>query len=151
MTKIQCLECKKYFVRPLAHVWQKHQISGRDYKLIHGLDLKKGITTEEDREKMREHNITNSTIKNLQNGAKYRFKKGDKVGSYQRSQQTITRLKLHWQEVRKLGGALPTVEKIIITCAECGKEKAIYPRYKIAKNYCGIVCRNRGINNNKKQ
>jgi len=143
-----CLICKKEYIRPLAHAWQKHKITSRGYKMRFGLDLKKSITTEEDKAKMRKHVFENGTVENLKNGAKCRFKKGQS-NNYQRSPQTMERLQKHWQKVASRKGA-PVVEKITITCALCGKAKKIYPRYyQENNNYCGVVHRN--IANNKKK
>ncbi len=142
--KIKCLECGKYYKRPATHVRQVHNITAREYKEIHGLDVKKGIMSEEDRQIMREHTLTNGTSKNLQQGAKYRFRK-DHHRNYKRSEQTQARLKKHWLNVANLKGRAVSIPKIIIHCAECRKEKLIYPRYKKEKNYCSTLCHNRGI------
>ena len=149
--KIKCLECNKSFIRPLSHVWQVHGLSARDYKKLHGLDVKKGIATEEYKDRMRAHVFENGTVENLKQGAQYRFHKGDKtLGKYKRSEQTEERLKKHWEKVSNKKGTPYRVPKIKISCAMCGKEKLIYPRYyKKDNNYCDIVCRNRR-NNQKK-
>jgi len=144
--KIKCLECGKYFKKPLSHAWQKHQILARNYKEKHSLDVKRGIVTEEYRDKMRSHVIANGTLKNLQKGAKYRFTKG-RNHNYKRSAQTMARLKLHWGKISRLGKGPPTIQKIKIKCALCNKPKLIYPRqYKLNNNYCGISCRNKRNN-----
>lgn len=143
-SKLKCLECGKLFVRPLSHVWQVHGLSALEYKKLHGLDTKRGIATEEYRERMRELVFSNGTIENLKKGAKYRFKKGE-INNYARSEQTQARLKKHWARVANTKGKPASIPKIAIRCAECGNEKMIYPRQKREKNYCGTVCRNRGI------
>lgn len=146
--KIKCLECGKFFTRPLSHVWQVHEMSAREYKKKHGLDLKKGLTTEDYRQVMRDHVMNNGTINNLKKGSQFRFKKGHSQ-NYIRSAQTQERLKKHWLIVSNLKGRPVHVEKIEIKCALCGKTKKIYPReYRKNNNYCGVVCRN--IANNKK-
>lgn len=146
--KLKCLECGKYFIRPASHVWQVHKLSAREYKELHGLDVKKGIATEEYKERMRKHVFSNGTVDNLKKGACYRFVKGDKtLGTYKRSEQSMKRLKQHWLRISNLGGRALRVEKIKINCANCGKEKLIYPRYyKENNNYCGITCHNRRLN-----
>ncbi|MEI8137822.1 MAG: hypothetical protein WCH21_10905 [Bacteroidota bacterium] len=147
---MKCLICKKYFTRPLAHVWQAHKITSLAYCKRFGLDTKRGITTEADREHMRQLASEHSAIikKNFENGAKYRFQKGQ-FNNYARTQQTITRLKEHWEKVSNKKGTPCRVEKITIMCAfpSCGKTKKIYPRYyKENNNYCSVICRNRQNN-----
>jgi hypothetical protein len=61
----------------------------RDYKKHFGLDTKRGRTAGVYRELKRK---TNRNIKNLKLGKKYRFKKGDRVGLYTRSEETKQRL-----------------------------------------------------------
>jgi len=147
--KIKCLVCSKYFVRPISHAWQVHGLQAREYKEKYGLDLKKGIATEEYKEVMRQHVQTNGTLKNLKKGAVYRFKKGQDT-NYTRSKQTKERLKVHFARVRSIEGRTITIQKITVACAECGTLKVIYPRYyKKDNNFCGVVCRN--ISNNKKR
>lgn len=52
------------------------------------------IQLPEDRDIMREHTKSNGTIGNLKNGKVYWFKKGDhRAGRYERSEQTLNRLK----------------------------------------------------------
>jgi hypothetical protein len=144
---LKCLECGKLFVRPLSHVWQVHKLSAREYKELHGLDVKKGIATDEYKERMRHHALTNGTADNLKRvGIASRFVEGQSR-NYKRSEQTMTRLKAHWLKVSNLNGRKPVI-KIKINCALCGKEKHIYPRsFKQNNNYCGVICRNRQINN----
>jgi len=63
--KIPCLICGKLFTRPVSHVWQVHKLSAREYKQMHGLDIKRGIATKEYKEKMRDHVFANGTVNNL--------------------------------------------------------------------------------------
>lgn len=146
---IKCLECGKEFIRPASHVWQVHHLTAREYKQKHGLDVKRGIATEEYKERMREHVLTNGTLQNLTKGAPYRFTGPQDVPRYKRSKQTLDRLSTHFERVASRKGA-PKIEKITIQCAHCGKDKLIYPRYyKENNNYCGVTCRN--IKNNQKK
>lgn len=147
--KIKCLVCGRYFVRPISHVWQVHGIDAREYKEAFGLDVKKGIATDDYKQRMREHVFENGTVNNLKKGAVYRFKKGQST-NYERSAQTMERLKQHFDRVRSKDGRPRRIEKIEIACAECGTKKMIYPRYyKKNNNFCGVKCRN--INSNKKR
>lgn len=141
-----CLICKKEFVRPLSHCWQKHQISARQYKESFGLDVKRGIATQEYREKMRALLKPQSVQAIIIGGKKSRFKKGVS-NNYKRSEQTLKRLKDRWQGIANLSGRA-RIKKVKINCALCKKEKLIYPRYyQKGNNFCGVKCRN--INNNK--
>lgn len=145
--KIECLVCGKFFTRPASHVWQKHGMSAREYKEAYGLDLKKGIATEEYKEVMRSHVFENHTVENLKKGAKFRFTKGQAgIGTYKRSAQTEDRLRIHFKSVSWTKGAPISVPKIEVFCAECGKGRMVYPKAKRERNYCGILCRNRGNN-----
>ena len=95
---IQCKICNKYFLRPCQHARQVHKISAKEYKREFGLDNKKGITTESDKNNMRQHTKENYDVVVLKNllkeGQSTRFKKGDKtLGKYERSEQTMNRLK----------------------------------------------------------
>lgn len=104
--KIKCLECGRFFTRPLSHVWQVHGIDARTYKELHGLDVSKGIATDEYKERMREHtkkHYKKVVVDNLiGRGKKTRFTP-ETVPRYTRSLQTQARLKEHWKRVAPLG------------------------------------------------
>ena len=75
----KCEICQKYFHRVLRHVCQKHFMTEREYKIMFGFDLKKGITSKESKQKSRDaimRNYQQCINENLSKGAKYRFKKG---------------------------------------------------------------------------
>lgn len=91
--KIQCKICGGYYIQICSHVTQAHHISAKDYKDANGYDHKRGLVPKWFREIKAEQCMTNGTVKNLEAGAIYRFKKGDPVGKYQRSEQTLERLK----------------------------------------------------------
>lgn len=91
--KIQCKICKGYYTQICSHVTQAHGISAREYKEENGYDRKRGLIPEWYRKLKADICEDNGTIKNLEAGAIYRFKKGDKVGTYERSAQTLERLK----------------------------------------------------------
>lgn len=97
---IQCLECGKYFKRPCAHVRQVHNMSAREYKVLHGLDVKRGILSNDDREIMKRHTFENGTVDNLKNGIQFRFKKGE-THNYKRSAQTIERLRSQYKNMNR--------------------------------------------------
>jgi len=95
---LPCQICGKLYLRPCHHARQVHKVPAEEYKREFGLDRIKGITTPDDREKMRNHNKRNARIVVDQNliksGRETRFRKGDKtLGRYERRQQTIDRLK----------------------------------------------------------
>ena len=91
---IKCLDYGLSFIKIGAHAVQKHGYdSARDYRLAHGLNPKRGITTEEHRARLEENARENGTINNLEKGAGFRFKKGDGrasgiVKNYQRYKKT---------------------------------------------------------------
>ncbi len=91
---IKCEVCGKYFRKVGAHVVQAHGYNtAREYRIEYGFDVRRGQVPEEDRKVLANNCRKNHTINNLKQGAKYRFKKGDKVGRYKRSAQTMERLK----------------------------------------------------------
>ena len=77
-----------------------HDINERDYKVTYGLDLKKGICSEESSEKTRIKTLENfdKVIKNnlINKGSESRFKKGDKGRTKEQvSEQTRNALVKH--------------------------------------------------------
>jgi hypothetical protein len=77
-----CEICGKAFKRILVHAKQKHDITAREYKLMFGLDVKKGICSKESRELSRERALENYDVvikENLLEAGKVsRFKEGSK-------------------------------------------------------------------------
>lgn len=94
-TKIRCLICGRYYNQVGSHIVQKHNMTAREYREIYGFDVKKGQVSEDLRILYGQQALENGTYKNLKQGIKYWFKKGQKgVGVYQRSDETLERLKL---------------------------------------------------------
>lgn len=94
-TKIQCLICGRYFAQVGSHIVQRHGITAREYREAYGFDVKKGQVSEDLRILYGQQALENGTYKNLKNGIKYWFKKGQKgIGIYHRSNETLERLKL---------------------------------------------------------
>lgn len=92
--KVQCLICKRWYVQVCSHVIQAHGVTAREYRENFDLEVKRGIVPKWYREMKGEQAIENETYKNLEAGAKYRFKKGQKgVGVYKRSPITIERVR----------------------------------------------------------
>lgn len=92
--KIQCLICKKWYRKVGSHIKERHGMTARTYREKFDLEVKRGILTEYEREPLREHVMSNGTLKNLYKGRKYWFKKGSKTaGRYKRSHITMMRLK----------------------------------------------------------
>lgn len=101
--KVQCLICKRHYRKVGAHVVNRHEMTARQYREEFGLEVKRGILTEVEREPLRKHVFSNGTVENLKKGKPFRFKKGDKVGRYVRSKVTIEKLqKLYTFNKRKL-------------------------------------------------
>lgn len=75
-----CHICGKAFDKPMSHVRQVHELSAKEYKIMFGLNIGKGILSEESRIKcqqsVKKHYdvvVTNNLIKH---GKKTRFTKG---------------------------------------------------------------------------
>ena len=91
--KIQCLVCGKWYVQVCSHAYQAHGMTGREYREYYDLEVKRGVVPKWYRESKGEQAIENGTYKNLEAGAKHRFKKGQAgVGVYKRSPITIDRV-----------------------------------------------------------
>ena len=92
--KCQCLVCGKWYVQICTHAYQVHGLLGREYREKFDLEVKRGVVPQWYRDLKGDQAIDNETYKNLEQGAKYRFKKGQKgLGVYHRSPATIARLK----------------------------------------------------------
>ena len=92
--KIKCEICGKYYNQVGTHIVQIHKITAREYRKLYGFDISKGQLADWLKEIKREYVFKNNTIKNLEKGIPYRFKKGQKgLGKYERSEETMRRLK----------------------------------------------------------
>lgn len=95
--KIQCLICNGYYTKPMAHVWQVHGISAREYKEHFELYVSKGIIPSGHRELLRNHALDNSDVIIKQNliekGVQSRFYIGHTVN--------YTRTEKHKEDLRK--------------------------------------------------
>lgn len=92
-----CHICGKSFKRLMTHVRQSHKISAREYKETFGLNVSKGIISEESRTKSQiavEKNYGKVVEKNL-------IKKGEKT-RYQNGDEGRTKDKLSHQELMRL-------------------------------------------------
>lgn len=94
----KCEICGLFFKRVLPHVWQKHEMNQRDYKMLFGFDLIKGICSEKSAAKTRRKTLKNyekCIRKNLNiRGKSTRFIQGE-VGRTKDmvSEQTRNRLR----------------------------------------------------------
>jgi len=100
--KLPCAVCGKYYKRPIHHAWQRHGVNKREYKESAGLDVKRGVITPEARERMAEHVRTNGTINNLQAGAPHRWTKDNPPPAYERSPETMERLRIQGLKIAEL-------------------------------------------------
>lgn len=99
---IKCEICGRSYRRVGRHVFNTHKMTAREYRKEYGFDVKRGQLLPEDRETMREHTKSNGTINNLENGKVYWFVRGDtKAGRYDRSEQTLKRLKEQMERGRQ--------------------------------------------------
>lgn len=91
---IECLICHKWYRQVGSHIFNRHEMTAREYRQEYGFDVKRGQLPPDLRECKADHVKTNGTVNNLKKGAKYRFKKGQPhIGDYIRSEQTMQRLK----------------------------------------------------------
>jgi len=92
--KIQCLICNKWYVQVGSHIWNRHNMTAREYREQYGFDVKKGQLPEDYRKLKADQAIECGGYKNLKKGKKYWFKKGQEgPGKYTRSDETLERLK----------------------------------------------------------
>ncbi len=92
--KLKCEICGRYYVQVGSHIVQAHKIIARQYREAYGFDVKRGQLPEWYRKLKADICKQNGTIKNLEGGAKFRFKPGQKgLGQYERSEETKGRLK----------------------------------------------------------
>lgn len=96
----QCHICGKGFRRLLTHVRQAHDMSAREYKEAHGLNVTHGILSQDSRELSREAALRNAdkVIKQnlIQKGQRSRYRKGGKGRTKdQVSVQTLLHLREH--------------------------------------------------------
>lgn len=92
--KIQCQLCGKWFRQVGSHVWERHNMLARDYRIMFGFDRKRGQLPTDLREHKADKVFENGTVDNLKLGKAYWFKEGSSLaGRYERSQQTMERLR----------------------------------------------------------
>lgn len=136
--KIKCLICGKRFKRVCRHANQSHGVTAREYKEMFGLDVSKGIMTPSDRQHMRDLALENKMDVQLRRvGAETRFPKGHSL-RYQRSQETLERLKRHGRTSLPRKDRKPNVALI---CHQCGQPFETRPYLaKMGAKYCSRRC-----------
>lgn len=75
--KRRCLICGKWYVQVGTHIVQRHNLTAREYKENYDLPLKSGIIPRWYKDLKGNQAMENGTFKNLEKGAKFRFKKDD--------------------------------------------------------------------------
>lgn len=113
-----------------------------------GLDTKKGIMTEEQRKVMQEHSKNNPhtiTENLIKQGKKSRFQPNHKI-NYERSEQTLERLKIHWLKIQP---KRKPAKRIKLNCENCGKPIIKKQSQLQPHNYCSRSCSTTA--NNKKR
>jgi hypothetical protein len=100
---IKCEICGKYFVQICSHVVQTHKMTAREYKKEFGFDVKRGKVPFWYRGLKGSIAKKNGTeINVIEKGKKYWFKKSQKgVGVYERSPETLERLKNLYKKTKK--------------------------------------------------
>lgn len=91
--RMQCLVCGRWYRQVGSHIFQRHGMTAREYREEYELEVKRGLTRGSYRELKAEQVFENGTVENLEQGAKYRFKPGDKVPEYKRSPETLEKLR----------------------------------------------------------
>ena len=92
--KVQCQICGKWYIQVGSHIWNTHKMTARDYRKEYGFDVKRGQTRGWYHDLKAERAYTTGGIENLLKGVRFWFKKGQEgVGVYQRSSETLARLK----------------------------------------------------------
>ncbi len=92
--KEKCVLCDGWYFAICHHAVQKHGLSEHEYKRMIGADVSKGRLPEQTKRIKRAHVFENGTVENLKKGAHKRYVKGDqRAGNYQRSAETLIRLK----------------------------------------------------------
>ena len=80
--RLVCHICGKPFTKLGSHVVQKHGITSREYKEMYGLDVLKGLITDEHKQHLRTNNLRNYqkvVVENLiEKGKSTRFVLGGK-------------------------------------------------------------------------
>ena len=94
--KIKCVICGKSYRQICSHTVLTHGITGREYRKMLGLDVKRGLLPEDYRKEKSEQAYEHwpEIVGNLRKGKRNWFKPGDpRAGKYERSEQTKERLK----------------------------------------------------------
>jgi hypothetical protein len=97
--KEKCVICEAegveaWYWAVCQHVVQRHGMSEHEYKKLIGADVSKGRIPPKLKRLKAQYVFENGTVKNLAKGKSQRYKKGDpRAGVYERSAETLTRLK----------------------------------------------------------
>lgn len=100
--KQQCVLCQGWYWAVCHHATQAHNINEREYKEMIGKDHKKGLITPDLKELRARQVVETGTINNLKKGIHNRYKKGDRVGTYKRSAETMQRLRNHIKTINNV-------------------------------------------------
>ena len=90
--KIICEECRKSFEKITSKHLKKHGLSISKYKEKWGYDKNQPLESLRIKEIRKRHTLSNGTIRNLEKGKNYQFKKGEKNRFILR-EQTLNRLR----------------------------------------------------------
>lgn len=75
--KVQCLICGNWYVQVGSHTYQIHKLTGREYRELMDLQVKRGIVPPWYRKLKGDQALENETYKNLEAGKQYRYIKND--------------------------------------------------------------------------
>ncbi len=102
MKKLKCKICNKLFKHLGSHLWHKHKVLARDYKMEFGLDIKTCLTSDDIREKHREDSKKYRTFdNNFKDSKKYQFKPGVRYSGQYISHKQRKRILLNLATMNK--------------------------------------------------
>ena len=91
----RCEECGRWYRALARHITRRHVMTTREYKTKWGIDMKESLIGETVKAKLRDLVYKKGTLKNLESGAAFRFRKGQTTyQTYKRSEQTKRRLRV---------------------------------------------------------
>lgn len=102
---LRCKLCGKFYKHLGSHIYHRHKITAKEYKIRFGLNINTALITDDVKAKKqrafnerREH-----YLKNLKKGEKYRFQKGNQNRFYF-SKQDIDRAKRELKKIKHIKG-----------------------------------------------
>ncbi len=102
MKKLKCKICNKLFKHLGSHLWHKHKVLSKDYKMEFGLDINTALVTSDISDKQKEHSRKWKTYEgNFKGSKKYQFKPGARYKSQYISPITRKRMLINLVKMNK--------------------------------------------------